>query len=157
MTRSSWCWCVPLWAVLAAGCGGADPSPPAGTPSRVPARKGPPAPPPGTLWRHDVVAAVDRGLGWFLRYHVQVEGLGAGGKFVGWRIENLGPPEFWQGVELRRGDIVTSVNGQPIERPAQAYAVFESLKKADRLTVAYLRGGEERELSYRIKEAPRSP
>jgi hypothetical protein len=37
------------------------------------------------------------------------------------RIVALRPHEFWHGVDLAPGDVVTSVNGMPIERETQAY------------------------------------
>jgi type II secretory pathway component PulC len=110
-----------------------------------------PKPPPGALWREDVLRTVEDGLGRFLQ-RVVVDAELRSGKFVGFRIVELRPLEWWKEVDLRPGDVVLRVNGMPIERETQAYEAFESLKKADHLTVTYLRAGEERQLSYRIIE-----
>lgn len=115
-----------------------------------------PAPPAGSLWRDEVHATVDAGLGWFLQ-RVDVEPSLEGGRFRGFRVVQLKPPDFWQGVDLRAGDVVLSVNGMPIERETQAYEAFQSLKKANELRVKYLRGGRERDLVYRIVEPPAEP
>jgi type II secretory pathway component PulC len=61
-------------------------------------------------------------------------------------------PAAWSGVDLRPGDVVTSVNGFPIEHPEQAQTVFDSLDVASELRVAYERDGQPRELAYAIVE-----
>lgn len=118
----------------------------------APAKK-PALPPAGTLYRSDVQALVNRGFPSFLQ-RVEVEPSLDNGKFKGWAIVALNPPEFWQGVDLKPGDVVVSVNGLPIERETQAFDAFESLRSADRLEVAYVRAGEPRKLFYKIVEAP---
>lgn len=115
-----------------------------------------PAPPAGSLWRDEVHATVEAGLGWFLQ-RVEVEPSLEAGRFRGFRVVQLKPPDFWQGVDLRPGDVVLSVNGMPIERETQAYAAFQSLKNADELRVRYLRAGRERDLVYRIVDPPPEP
>ena len=71
-------------------------------------------------------------------------------RFQGFRIVALRPPEFWKGVDLRPGDIVTSVNGMSIERDTQAFEAFEQLRDAPELRVSLTREGKKRELRYRI-------
>ncbi len=61
---------------------------------------------------------------------------------------------MWNGVDLAPGDIVTSVNGRPIERPEQALTAFQSLAIAKELRIAYERGGARRELVYPIDDPP---
>jgi S1-C subfamily serine protease len=111
--------------------------------------------PPGTIWRKDVNAALDAGLGRFLQ-HADLDPVVQEGSFVGFKILELHPPGWWQGVDLQPGDVITRVNGMPIEQPTDAHAAFESLRKSDKLTVSYLRGTEPRELIYRIIDKPGS-
>lgn len=147
--------------LLVSGCGSSRPAEEAEYPSaaeEVAAAESDPepdrdAPPPGAVWRDDVDVTVDAGLGWFLQL-VEVEPSLEAGAFRGFRIVSLRPPSFWQGVDLRPGDVVVSVNGKPIERDDQAYQVFLSLKKSDEIRVKYLRAGRERELVYRILPPP---
>lgn len=150
-------WCLAS-AIIAGGCLAA-------CGSQYPESEYPPAPPPGvnlseadvapappgTLWRSDVDAALEAGLGRFLQ-RVELAPEVYEGKFVGFRVVELRPPSWWQGVDLFPGDVVTRVNGMPIEQPTDAHAAFESLRKSDKLIVSYLRSGEERELEYRIIE-----
>ncbi len=108
---------------------------------------------PATLYRDEVSGVVEGGLGLFLQ-HLELDASFAQGQFRGFRIMRLSPPDYWQGVDLRPGDVVTRVNGMSIERPFEAHRAFTSLKTADQLVVNYLRAGEPRQLVYRIKPRP---
>lgn len=142
-------------AVWLIGCGPSYPeseyptSPPAGVTA---ADDFAPAP-PGALWRKDVNEVLDAGLGKFLQ-RADLRAELHEGAFVGFRVVELRPPAWWQGVDLVAGDVITRVNGMPIEQPTDAHAAFESLRKSDQLVVSYLRAGAPRELSYTIIQKP---
>lgn len=104
---------------------------------------------PPKLYRDEVVRWVDRGFGHFLQM-VEVEPRVFDGKFSGWTIVGLYPREFWQNVDLREGDVVTRVNGLPIERETEAFAAFQGLKQARELDVALERSGKQRHLRIPI-------
>jgi hypothetical protein len=108
---------------------------------------------PGTLQRAEVERVVDGGFGRFLG-HVEVEPRLSAGKFAGWSIVSLQPPELWNGIDLRPGDVVTRVNGMPIEREGEAYDAFQAVRSADKLEVTYLRQNQSRTLSYVIVGKP---
>jgi type II secretory pathway component PulC len=142
-----------LATVLLVACG-ADPTPAPklAPPAPVKAAKAapaPPRPPKGALFREDVNAVIDRGFADFLQ-RVEVEPRLVEGQFRGWSIVNLSPRDFWSGVDLKPGDIVTRVNDLPIERETEAYDAFESLKEANTLRVSFQRDGQSRVLEYRI-------
>jgi type II secretory pathway component PulC len=103
------------------------------------------------LRRSAVHQAVQQGLGVFLQ-HIELDEqpVFAAGKFHGFRVAKLRDRAFWKGVDLQPGDVVTSVNGFPIERPEQAQTAFDSLEVASELRVAYERAGQPRELVYAI-------
>jgi type II secretion system protein C len=109
--------------------------------------------PAHALTRSTIRAAIGQGLGAFLQ-HVELDDkpVLVGGKFHGFRITALHDGSFWSGVDLRPGDVVTRVNGLPIERPEQAQMAFESLGTAKELRVAYERDGEPLELVVPIAE-----
>jgi hypothetical protein len=113
-------------------------------------------PPAGSLWRDQVLNTVDQGLGSFLG-HVEVEPSLDNGHFTGFRIVKLVPVGYWEGVALEPGDVVTRINGTPIERETEAYNAFESLRTAPELKVSYLRAGKPGELVYKIVERNVSP
>jgi S1-C subfamily serine protease len=111
----------------------------------------PGAPSDRAVARSAVHAVLSQGLGMFLRrVDVDDQPVFVGGRFHGFRIAGLRDPQFWSGVDLQPGDVVTSVNGFPIERPEQALTAFESLDVASELRVAVERGGQPRELVYAI-------
>jgi hypothetical protein len=151
------CWlALTCGALLLAGCGSSYPESeyPSAPPPGVSASPDDFAPaPPGAVWRRDVNEVLDAGLGKFLQRADLKPELNEG-SFVGFRIVELHPPAWWQGVDLVPGDVITRVNGMPIEQPTDAHAAFESLRKSDKLVVSYLREGEARELTYSIIEKP---
>jgi type II secretory pathway component PulC len=137
------------------GCGGASPAPASPAPPPAASRSGGSVAsaraPDHSLARSAVHAVVAQGLGAFLQ-HVELDDTPAlvGGKFRGFRIVALRDGSFWTGVDLKAGDVVTGVNGFPIERPEQAQKAFESLEVSSELRVSYERDGEPRELVYAI-------
>jgi hypothetical protein len=148
-----------VWLMaVSAACGGSYPeseyptSPPAGVSASADDYE--PAP-PGALWRKDVDEVLDAGLGKFLQ-RAELRAQLHEGTFVGFRVLELKPPAWWQGVDLVPGDVITQVNGMPIEQPTDAHAAFESLRKSEQLIVRYQRDGQARELVYRIIEKPAS-
>ena len=136
-------------------CGSAAPEPARApsvpAPPPVPTAASPAPTPLTTLHRADVVGVLDSGFGTFLQ-RVQVEPSLASGRFRGWTIVDLRPTGFWEAVDLKPGDVVTSVNGLPIERDTEAFDAFQSLRTADVLKVAYYRDGTARALDFRIVE-----
>ena len=142
-----------LVALSASACGGGLMDEPVQNAASAPEVMDPttnrPSPPPGALFRQDVNATVEEGLGYFLQ-RVSVDPELVGGKFRGFRIVALQPVEWWQGVDLRPGDVVTQVNGMSIERDIDAYQAFQSLRTAPQLKVTFLRGGAPHELVYSI-------
>jgi type II secretory pathway component PulC len=154
-----------LPAILLA-CGGAPPpasvsaaasvSPRTASPPPAATTQGAPLPlaaqsPDHVLSRAAVHEVVSQGLGAFLqRVELDDQPVRVGGKFHGFRIAKLRGNEFWNGVDLKPGDVVSGVNGFPIEHPEQAQTAFESLEVASELRVAYERDGQARELSYPI-------
>ncbi len=150
-----------LSALFLLGCAETPPIIEGPSPSELPpappsARLDAARPPPGKLYRDDVERAVDAGLGQFLQ-KVSVEAQLRDGKFNGWIVRGLYPPDFWAGIDLRPGDVVTSVNGKPIERDTDAYSAFQSLKTAPRLDIAASRDGAPHPLGFEIVPRPTRP
>lgn len=143
-----------LCCVLLLSACGSSPPEPARAPAPTPVAAKPAAAPvvavaPTTLKRSDVVHVIDSGFGNFLQ-RVQVEPSLADGRFQGWTIVDLRPTNFWAAVDLKPGDVVTSVNGLPIERDTEAWDAFESLRTAPELRIAFDRNGASHTLAYRI-------
>jgi len=106
--------------------------------------------PASALRRSEVRAVVNAGLGAFLqRVTLDDQPAFLGGKFHGFRIAAL-RGDTWRGVDLRPGDVITRVNGFPIEHPEEALEAFKSLEVASELRVDYERDGAPRVLRYTI-------
>jgi hypothetical protein len=133
-----------------AACSG---DPPPQTPSHLklppkvePVEQGP----KDAIARATVDRAIKDGLARFLG-NLDLEVVLVKGKFVGWRVVELGGPKgAWDGVDLRVGDVVTSVNGFPIEREYQADKAFKSLAVASEIRVSLIRDGKPAELRLAI-------
>jgi type II secretory pathway component PulC len=141
-------------AMLLGGCGGGSTK---AAVVRAPVASAPaaPVPPAGpvdhAIARSAVHAIVSQGLGYFLqRVELDDRPVFADHKFHGFRIARLRDQPFWDGVDLKPGDVVTRVNGFPIERPEQAQTAFDSLEVSSELRVEYDREGQARELVYGI-------
>jgi hypothetical protein len=128
------------------------PRPPAPPPSAA-APPAPPAPPPGRLARAEVDRVLTtQGPPWVLRRIVSEEVMRNDGKFAGWRL--VGLPEEWRGIDLRPGDVVTRVNGLPLETPDQAWDAWKSVARAPELKISLMRDGAPRELTLPIDGPP---
>jgi hypothetical protein len=136
----------------------ASSAPPPATPGVKPAPStaGKPSAPaggaraPGHLVRAEVDEALSHGPPWLLRRVVTEEVL-RDGKFVGWRL--LALPRDWA-VDLKPGDVVTSVNGATLERPDDLFSAWVALGAAREMKIAYERDGAPHELVLPIDGEP---
>ncbi|MCA9580519.1 MAG: hypothetical protein KC416_01915 [Myxococcales bacterium] len=104
------------------------------------------------ILRSDILPVLEGGLGRFLQ-NVEMEAVFSDRRFVGFRLRRFFPGNATVAmVDMGPGDIVTSVNSSPIERPEQALQVWESLRTANELRVEYLRGDDVRQLVFEIRD-----
>jgi type II secretory pathway component PulC len=103
-----------------------------------------------SLKRSEVRAAIGRGVGSFLR-NVELDEWPAmmNGKFYGWRIRAVNPEWI---LDVLPGDVITRINGMPIEHPEEADAALRSLEKAPSLKVDIERNGQPRVFELPITE-----
>lgn len=108
--------------------------------------------------RADVDTTIEGGVARFIQGFDMVEELDEYGRFVGWKIGKIHDRKKFEGLGIGPGDVVTRINGLPLERPAHAYEVLMSLKTAENIDVEYLRGGRVMRLSLPIvgKPAPKA-
>jgi type II secretory pathway component PulC len=141
-----------LVSLVLVGCGASRPAAKAASPAPAAAAGDAGAPGPRvSITRSGLHEAIAMGLGVLLqRVELDDQPVLVAGRFHGFRLTALRDPDFWSGVDLQPGDVITGVNGMPIERPEQAQAAFESLESAKELRVAYDRDGKPRELVYAI-------
>ena len=107
---------------------------------------------PGAIPRAELAKVLDASPGYFLQ-HVQTEPRFAKGHFHGWRLVSFFPGDArFAGVDLQAGDVVTRVNGKPIEQPDQFMAVWTDLRAAKELVVDVERAGAPRTLRWTIAD-----
>jgi type II secretory pathway component PulC len=110
------------------------------------------ATPPGQIRRAELAQVLDASPGLFLQ-HVQTEPRFAHGRFAGWRVVSFFPGDArFAGVDLQAGDVVTRVNGKPIEEPDQFMAVWQELRTSKELVVDVERAGAPRTLRWTIAD-----
>ncbi len=106
---------------------------------------------PDSVRRSNVRATVARGLGAFLGdVTLDERPVFLAGKFRGFRIVELRGP--LKASSLLPGDVVTRINGMPIERPEQALQVFRSLEVASEIRVEFERNGAPKDARFSIVE-----
>ena len=134
-----------LWGIL--GCGGAPrPAPVAAVAPRPPA---PIVRETGVIHRAALDAVLDDGIGRFLG-RVEISPVMEGTAFVAFELTTLRDEALFEGVDLRPGDRIVSINGQAIERPDDAFSVWSGLRVASELALVVSRAGETRELRFAI-------
>jgi hypothetical protein len=107
------------------------------TPPRAPTRRAPPGSGTrtGTIPRATLLATLDAGPGAFL-HGFEVAPVMNGDRFAGWRLVQLMDGEHrFDGLDLAPGDILLAINGQPISKPDQLAAVWDSLRAANELVL----------------------
>jgi general secretion pathway protein C len=74
-----------------------------------------------------------------------------GGKLKGYRVNPGRDRNLFNSVGLRPGDIVTSVNGIPLNDMSQMGMLFNQLSSASRLDITVERGGRQTQLSLSLE------
>jgi len=73
------------------------------------------------------------------------------GKYEGFRLVGIQPASLYQNIGFQSGDIVKSINGNPIDSPNKALSLFETLKAESKIQVQVERQGQVKTLSYTIQ------
>ncbi len=115
-----------------------------------------PTRPQSTLYREEVMAAVQAGLGHFLQ-RVDVRAVtqpdDSGRRvFVGFEILSLRPALEWLAFDFAPGDIVTKIDGVSVEHYNSVIPLFDGLVAKDRFEVALVRAGQPKTVVINIRE-----
>jgi general secretion pathway protein C len=73
------------------------------------------------------------------------------GRPSGISITGIKPNTVFRKMRLRNGDIITGVNGTPIETVEDAMKIFSDVKSASELQVEIKRRGQKRVLNYKVE------
>jgi hypothetical protein len=113
-----------------------------------------PPPPPlrtsGTVERADLDRILDAGPASFLaRIEIQPH-LDIRQRFRGWEVVSYGHG----GIDLRPGDVITSVNKNSLERPQQLEKLWSQLRSADAIEVRGERSGQSFVMRFEVVGEP---
>lgn len=67
----------------------------------------------------------------------------ANGKLAGYRVFPVGNNKVFARLGLQPGDVVTAVNGLPLDNPAESMRVLNSVKTSDQITITLTRNGQQ--------------
>jgi len=133
---------------------GAQPTATADQPAPAPPRADAPAGKgarTGTIDRSHLITVLDQGPAMFL-HQFEVTARMDGERFVGWQLVQLldksGP---LTDLDVAPGDVLLAVNGKPVSRPDQLFAVWDSLRTANEVTAELWRGPNKLELRFAIE------
>lgn len=70
---------------------------------------------------------------------------------MSFKIVEIQPDSVFLNLGIQNGDIITSINGEPIESVSQVMGLFGKITKIDKLNLGISRGGEAVEQNYNIK------
>lgn len=131
-----------------------SPSPPETQAQPEPVASGETTPrPPLTIFRAEIDRALRHGPGYLLA-QLGPEPFRVGGHVVGWKITRVFPdaPELAAQCDLRPGDVVLSVNGDPLATPTALSAMLDRLPELDVLVVTRLRDTQREVIHYALVE-----
>lgn len=126
----------------------------------------PPAPPPapepaagpvvreGTVERAVLTARLDAQPGAILKC-IEVAAVEEGGKFAGWRLVRfVRGCDAFAGLDIAVGDVLVSINGRVIIKPADLSNLWTELYKADTITAELRRAGQPVVLKFTVTAPP---
>ncbi|HAN31991.1 MAG TPA: hypothetical protein DCQ06_10375 [Myxococcales bacterium] len=73
------------------------------------------------------------------------------GRYDGFRMIGMGSSSLFRDIGFQNGDIVKVINGNQIDSPNKALALYEGLKNKSRLTIQLERGGMLKTLRYIVR------
>jgi len=73
------------------------------------------------------------------------------GKTNGFALSEIEPGSVFDEMGLEEGDVLRSVNGQPMTDPAMAMQMMSQLRNASQISIQVLRDGQPTTLTYQIQ------
>ena len=73
------------------------------------------------------------------------------GKITGFEIQNVKEKSAFGQLGLQAKDIITKINGEPLNSYAQAFKIYNDIASYDYLEITVTRNGIEKDLGYEIK------
>jgi type II secretion system protein C len=74
-----------------------------------------------------------------------------GGQSIGMEIRGIRPGTLLTNLGIQNGDILESVNGQPLSSPDTALGAYTTLRTADKFNLSIRRGGQSMMINYSLQ------
>ena len=74
-----------------------------------------------------------------------------GGAAKGFRLQGLKSGGMFSAIGIRNGDVILSVNGNPIDSPQKALDIYQNMMTQSSVNLTVLRRGKEEQLTYSIQ------
>jgi type II secretion system protein C len=72
-------------------------------------------------------------------------------KYEGFKLIGIRPNSLYRAIGMRSGDIIKSINGEPIDSPNKAIQLFETMKNSSEITLGIERRGQKQDMTYTIQ------
>lgn len=116
-----------------------------------------PAPPIEELGNTDVLRAVNRKDVMFyaknfkkIWKNIAIKEIKRNGKIDGFKIMSVKQQSIFAKLGLLQGDVIKSINNQPLKSYADAFKVYDNIKDYDALKIEIIRKNTKKELEYEI-------
>jgi len=74
-----------------------------------------------------------------------------GGKYEGFKLVGVRPDSLYRAIGIRSGDVIKTINGEPIDSPNKAITMFEKFKSSSNISIGVERRGQLKDFGYVIK------
>ena len=102
--------------------------------------------------RHELVSHPERLLDMMRAMPVMQNG-----KLEGYRVFPVGNSNAFGKLGLEPGDVVTSVNGMPLDNPAQSMRVLNSIRTSDQVSITFMRNGQQQTKLLELQDPNKPP
>lgn len=72
-------------------------------------------------------------------------------KIIGFKVEYILQKSVFGQLGLKRGDIITKVNSQPLTSYSEAFRIYNNIQSYNYIVITILRDGKEKDLNYEIQ------
>jgi general secretion pathway protein C len=83
--------------------------------------------------------------------NISIDDVKKDGKLVGFKVRYVRQRSAFGKLGLKRGDIITKVNYEPLTSYSQAFKIYNNIKEYNYLTITIIRDGKEKDLDYEIR------